>query len=103
MVVKWKKESRKQLRNIYNYYFRVSGQKVAHNILDQIYTTISLLPNHPHLGHIEPGMNDITYNYRSIVAHAHYKIVYRIDDPIIYITGIWDCRQNPERMQIEVK
>ncbi len=97
--VKWDKSAKKQLREILTYYKEVANRCVADKITVKIHNTIRLLPAHPLLGHTEPGLPD---NYRSILAYSHYRIIYRIEKEVIYITGIWDCRQDPTKLKHQI-
>ena len=37
--------------------------------------------------------------FRSLVVRQTYKVVYYIEDTVIYIADVWDCRQSPEKMK----
>ena len=41
--------------------------------------------------------------YRSFVMNRLNKIVYRIDDDVIYIVAFWDVRRDPDSLASEVK
>ena len=57
------------------------------------------------MGKIEPELEGKAYEYRSIVVHEHFKLVYRVDEmhDTIYITAFWDVRQEPQRLTQETK
>lgn len=40
--------------------------------------------------------------YRGYVMNRINKIVYRVDDDIIYIADFWDVRRNPESLVSKV-
>ena len=42
--------------------------------------------------------------YRSMVIHKHFKLVYRIDEQrqVIRIAALWDTRREPRRQAGEV-
>ena len=97
--LKWDKDAKKQMREILAYYKEVANKLVVDKITVKIQHTVSLLPAHPFLGRPEP---DIPGTYRSILAYSHYRIIYRIEGEVIYITGIWDCRQNPTKLKQQI-
>lgn len=84
-----------RMREIYDSFYEVSGYHSAENILGRIKETYDRLAVFPYIGKREPGME----NYRSIVCHHNYKIVYRVELEVVYVIDVWDCRQNPDRMK----
>jgi len=57
----------------------------------------SLLKN-PLKGQKEPNLEHLGLGHRRLVEN-HYKIIYRIEGDYIYITDIFDSRQDPEKMK----
>lgn len=98
MVLDIQPRAHKELRNINNYHRRVAGVKVAKAITQQIRHTFKQLLIFPYLGAVIPEMEGMPYPYRSIVAHPHFKVIYRVEGEVIFIVSIWDCRQQPERL-----
>jgi toxin ParE1/3/4 len=47
---------------------------------------------------VEENLADLKQGHRYIV-EGNYKIIYRLIDNEIYITDIFDCRQNPTKMK----
>ena len=47
---------------------------------------------------MEEYLRHLNLGHRRIVTD-HYKIIYRIEDQVIYITDIFDTRQNPGKMK----
>lgn len=41
--------------------------------------------------------------YRSLVVHKHYKLVYHIEADIIYIAALFDTRRNPASLTDHIK
>ena len=41
--------------------------------------------------------------YRSIIINGLNKMVYRVDDDVIYIVAFWDTRMEPEEQAARVK
>ena len=45
---------------------------------------------------IEQELSDFEEEYRSLVVQKHFKIIYFIEHNSIFITAVWDSRQNPQ-------
>ena len=64
-----------------------------YNNLDEIEEKLVAFPE---IGKIEPLLQDRSILYRSIVATKYNKIIYHIDNDIIYIADFWDTRREPK-------
>lgn len=49
-------------------------------------------------GQIEPAMEHRGQGHRRLI-EGHFKIIYRVEDDVVYVTDIFDTRQDPEKMQ----
>jgi len=67
-------------------------------IRNQILDAVDALLEHPSIGQEEPFLVNLGRHYRRLV-EGHYKIIYRIEDEYIYITDIFDSRQDPDKMK----
>ena len=56
-----------------------------------------LLESNPLIGVKEPLLLDRPFEYRFIVEN-NYKIIYRFNDNIARIVSVFDCRQNPQKL-----
>ena len=54
------------------------------------------LSNFPQMAPIEQELSDFDEEYRSLVVHKHFKIIYFIECDSIFIAAVWDSRQNPQ-------
>jgi toxin ParE1/3/4 len=68
------------------------------SIRDKILSRADKLLNSPLTGRQEEYLEHLGMNYRRII-ESHYKIIYRIKDNYIYITDIFDTRQDPAKMK----
>jgi toxin ParE1/3/4 len=75
----------------------VSNEKLT-AIRDQILDSADTLLQQPWQGQEEPFLLHLGLNHRRLVV-THYKIIYRVIGEYIYITDIFDSRQNPDRMK----
>lgn len=103
LQIVWKKRATMQLNNIVAYGLVAFGEKAAKKFYQQIKQYDTLLGKHPHLGQIEPILTLRRQEYRSIVVHEHYKLVYYIDRQYLYITALWDTRREPKQLTTNIK
>jgi toxin ParE1/3/4 len=75
----------------------VSLEKLE-EIRDQILDSTDILIKHPKLGKKEAYLEHLKLSHRRII-EGHYKIIYRIEKETIYITDIFDTRQDPVKMK----
>jgi plasmid stabilization system protein ParE len=90
--------SKGSLLEIYHYYKLIINPVVARNIINEIKVCIKNLTLYPEIGQIEPQLEKLKLCYRRIIC-GNYKIIYRIQEDIIYITDIFDARRNPDEMK----
>ena len=64
-----------------------------YNNLDEIEANLMAFPE---MGKVEPLLQNRSKLYRSIVASNYNKIIYYIDEDIIYIVDFWDTRREPK-------
>ena len=61
------------------------------------------LKRSPGIGQIDPLFASRAATYRSVIVNGLNKMVYRIDDDVIYIVAFWDTRMEPEEQATRVK
>ena len=52
----------------------------------------------PLQGQKEPFLEHLGLGHRRLVV-SHYKVIYRVSGEYIYITDIFDSRQDPDKMK----
>jgi len=75
----------------------VSHEKLM-EIRDQILNKADTLLLHPLKGQKEPFLEHLGLEHRRLIV-SHYKIIYRVAGEYIYITDIFDSRQDPDKMK----
>ena len=60
------------------------------------------MPKQPFIGQIEENLIELKQEQRYLV-EGNYKIIYRVIDKEIYITDVFDCRQNPQKIKLHSK
>jgi plasmid stabilization system protein ParE len=87
-----------QLKSIYNYYKNRVSIETAKQINVKILSEIKYLAKNPLMFQIEEDLAELNLSHRRIVAD-NYKIIYRFEAEIVYITDIFDTRQNPDKIK----
>lgn len=89
-----------ELRLIFEYYRLKVNYKTAVKIKQNIISSIKRLEKNSFMFQIEENLVAIKKDYRRIV-EGNYKIIYRVENEVIYITDIFDKRRNPDIMKAE--
>jgi len=86
----------------HSFVFLVEEQGLPPEKIDGIREEIKLkarqLIKNPYLGQKELLLEHLNKDYRRLI-EGHFKIVYFLEKDIIYITDIFDARQDPEKMK----
>ncbi len=76
---------------------KVSRNKLS-EIRNHILDAADTLLQHPLQGQEEPYLKHLSLGHRRLI-EGHYKIIYRVTSEYIYITDIFDSRQDPDQMK----
>ena len=76
---------------------KVTQEKLL-EIRDRILDKVDTLLLHPLQGQKEPYLEHLDLGHRRVIEN-HYKIIYRLMDEYVYITDIFDSRQDPDKMK----
>jgi toxin ParE1/3/4 len=87
-----------RLKEIHDYYKENVSIKVADKIKSGIISKLKYIEANPEIGQEEEFLKELGLGHRRMV-EGNYKIIYRISDNIIYVTDIFDSRQNPTKMK----
>jgi len=98
MQVKWYKRATKMLDSALKYALDNFGELAAIRFYGRIKHFEALLAANPQIGRIEPLLSHRKREYRSIVVHDCFKLIYYIGSDSICIIALWNCRQNPNRL-----
>ena len=101
----WSKRAETELAKCAKYCVLTFGKKIAHKFVDSINHHAQLLSNNPHLGATERLLTDRKREYRSIVVHEYFKLIYFHNEKksIIYIVDLWDTRREPRKLSQRVR
>lgn len=67
-------------------------------VMDDVLEETGRLVHSPNDGQVEIWMEDREHVYRRLVV-GHFKVIYRVEDDLIYVTDIFDSRQDHTRMR----
>jgi len=76
---------------------KVSYEKLI-EIRNEILDAADTLLLQPFQGQTEPYLEHLNLGHRRLIV-SHYKIIYRVTAEAIYITDIFDSRQDPAKMK----
>ena len=96
MEVIWTNPAKRDLRKIYNYFKKKVSQNLAQKVINSIFTNTSILKNQ-NIGTKEQLLTQFEQDHRFII-DGNYKIIYIIQNSTVYITHIFDTRQNPTKI-----
>lgn len=103
MVIIWLPKAQQHLKDIYLFYKESRSLKAAVKVRQEIYSSVTPLKKFPQMAPIEIFSTKTTEEYRSLVVGKYFKVVYYISNQRIYISAIFDCRQDPKRNESKIK
>ncbi len=99
----WQKTAERQLDMVVSEGVKLFGERVAAKFYWRVKDYDGLLINNPFMGALEPLLSERRTEYRSLVVHEHYKLVYRIDGDRIHIADLWDTRREPATLSRRIR
>lgn len=86
------------LEDIYSYYASKSTNaavKIFNSILDEM----EILSKFPYIAAVEPILSGIDTTFRSlVVARGKFKVIYFTEGDVVYVSHVWNCRDNPTKL-----
>jgi plasmid stabilization system protein ParE len=98
MVLKWSIGAKRDLREIHGFYSENASLKVAKKMVERIIIRADQLIDAPYSGAVEKHLENKKFPYRFLV-FRHFKIYYLVNGELVVIVGVFDCRQNPEKLK----
>lgn len=90
----WTDTALSQLEDIYDYYKIKASPRIAKKLVKTLIEETIVLESNPLIGVKEPLLSKRPFEYRFLVKN-NYKIIYRFNDNLIRVISVFDCRQNP--------
>jgi len=93
-----------RLDEIFDWIKTTNNENTAIKVYNSILDELEILEKQPKIAAIEPALEDLPKQFRSLIINRKYKAVYYIEEPkdTIFVTTIWDCRKNPNKLIKEV-
>ena len=99
MKIEWLDTSREDMFALYAWHSKES-RRGAIKIYNGLIADVERIATNPGIGHIEPLLEGLEYEFRTIVAKSkNHKIIYFTDENTIFVYRIWDCRQSPSKLR----
>jgi len=99
MKIKWDPKARASFRQVARYVNTKFGRKARQEFMKRVKDTENLIRQSPNVGPIDPLFASHAATYRSIIINGLNKMVYRVDDDVIYIVAFWDTRMEPNEQR----
>lgn len=103
MQVKWSKKALTALDSAIDYGYKTFGEKATTEFYLRIKKHEVYLQDNPNIGSPEQLLSERKSDYRSIVVHKHYKMVYHITRDTVWISDLWDTRREPQKLTKRIK
>lgn len=77
------------------------GERTAGKFYRRIIEESNRLTFAPYIGGVEPLLDGFPIEYRSLVVHKHFKVVYYVDEAnaLVHIVDMWDVRREPTMLR----
>jgi plasmid stabilization system protein ParE len=98
MIVLWSDSAIEDLQEIHDYFIAKASFKIANKITNSIVDKTISLENNPRIGQAEELLKHKKEEIRYLV-DCNYKIVYFIDKNYVIIATVFDCRQDPKKLE----
>ena len=99
MKIRFTAFSRKRLQDIESYHTKKGNKTKGRKITREVKEKAKKLEDFPYMGQEEEGLKDLNRGHRYLLIKPFYKLIYLIIKPIIYITDIFDTRQDQDKMK----
>lgn len=96
--VLWTDSALSQLEDIYDYYKIKASPRIAKKLVKTLIEETIVLESNPLIGAKESLLSKRPYEYRFLLKN-NYKIIYRFNKNLISIISVFDCRQNPKKIE----
>lgn len=104
MQINWSRKALLQLDIIINQCVDLFGERIAIRFYRQLSDYEKRLSKNPLLGAPEPLLQNRKRNYRGLIIHDHFKLIYYITNKgIIQIADMWDTRREPAKLAKRIK
>lgn len=101
LKIRWNNDASDKFIELAQWFEVHLGSKAANKFIDGVMHSIELLTTNPLLGFVEPELIGRSKQYRAIIEHKRFKIIYFIESDAIHIADIWNCMQDNSNSRIK--
>lgn len=87
-------QAKMDLKEIFTYVASIDGKQIANKLIDNLENSFYKLEKYPRRGHIPPELIDTGIKNYLEIHYKPYRIIYEIENTIVYIHSILDGRRN---------
>lgn len=94
-MLKYSNNALRRIQQIVDFYGKQKGNRIAKEVFDRA----DELLQHSELGPLEPALDELKQGHRALLVGTRYKIIYLIKESVIFVTDIFDVRQDPDKIK----
>lgn len=98
MRIEWSHCALREWENTVRYIFREFGKKAAEKFEQDIAKWEKRIALNPEMAHQEPILKDRNKLYRGVIVSKHSKLIFYVENDVIYIADLWDMRREPSQL-----
>ena len=99
MQVKFTDKAIAHLERILDVHLEYSGELSAIKFGKLVDEKLKDLTRFPYTGFPEPLLAKRKKLFRATILKSHYKMIYYVEDDVIWVAAFWDTRMNPDRLR----
>ena len=99
MKVRFTMNARRRLGQIMDHHRDQGIPETGKKLIKEIRENAKLLGKHPKMGQKEEQLSYLGQGHRYLFVKPFYKLIYLIVKPIIFITDVFDTRQDTDKMR----
>ena len=103
MTVIWHPRAETAKLQVADYIHKQFGFKRKKTFMQEVRQMAQKLSRSPYIGQIDPLFEGRAKTYRSVIVNGLNKMVYYIEDDIVYIAAFWDTRREPITQAEKIK
>lgn len=103
MRVEWAPRALHEWENTVRCIYREFGRKAAEEFEQSVIKWEARIVKNPELAHQEPLLKDRDKLYRGLIISKYSKLIFYVEEDVIYISDLWDMRREPSRLSRRLK
>jgi plasmid stabilization system protein ParE len=93
----WTDSALIDIKKTHSFLEKIISLEYADKVILLILSRVEQLKNYPLSGKKEPLLEDLQQDHRYLI-EKHWKIIYRLIEDVVYVTDVFDTRQDPSRL-----